>query len=314
MLLGLLLSSCDNKSGKAQRSPALDLPETPYLVVLGTVQDAGVPQLGCQKSCCAKYEGIKDPDKNVVSLGLIDPVAQKSFLFEATPDINRQLELLNKYSSNADYQMPDGILLTHAHIGHYSGLMQLGREAYNATAVPVYAMPGMTHFLQNNGPWNQLVALGNIELKTIQHQTEVKLSDQLAVTPLLVPHRDEYSETVGFIISGPNKKALFVPDIDKWKLWDMDISQLIREVDYAFLDATFYDGNEIKNRDMSEIPHPFVVESMKRFEPLEKEEKTKVHFIHFNHTNPLLEPSSSAYQKVLQSGYRIAETHQTFPM
>ena len=309
-----MLSSCNDGVQKAEEKVAVEIPADAFLVVLGTVQDAGIPQLGCKKSCCSKYEGIKDPDKNVVSLGLIDPITANSFLFEATPDINRQLEILKTYIPDPAFEMPDGILLTHAHMGHYTGLMQLGREAYNADSVPVYAMPEMTRFLQGNGPWDQLVSLGNIDLKPIQHQTELKLTDRLAIKPLLVPHRDEYSETVGFLISGPNKTALFIPDIDKWRLWEIDIVEFIAEVDYAFLDATFFDGNEIKNRDMSEIPHPFVVESMSRFSEMTEQNKKKVHFIHFNHTNPLLDPSSAAYREVLEAGYNIAETHQTFPM
>jgi len=312
LFAALSLNSCGNNvpdnPGRAE------LPEQPFLVILGTVQDAGLPQLGCRKACCRKYEGNKDPDKNVVALGLIDPVDEESFLFEATPDINRQLEIMNKYISSAGFTIPDGIFLSHAHIGHYAGLLQLGRESNNAKDVPVFAMPRMTKFLNNNGPWDQLVSLGNILLKPLHQGSEVKLNDQLTVLPLLVPHRDEYSETVGFIISGPNKKALFVPDIDKWNLWKTDIDQLISQVDYAFLDATFYDENEIKNRDMGEIPHPFVVESMDRFSKLSKQDKAKVYFIHFNHTNPLLDTGSPAYQQVLDEGYRIAETHQLFPL
>ena len=312
MFAALSLNSCGNNvpdnPGRAE------LPEQPFLVILGTVQDAGLPQLGCRKACCREYEGNKDPDKNVVALGLIDPVDEESFLFEATPDINRQLEIMNKYIPSAGFTIPDGIFLSHAHMGHYAGLLQLGRESNNAKDVPVFAMPRMTEFLNNNGPWDQLVSLGNILLKPLHQGSEVKLNDQLTVLPLLVPHRDEYSETVGFIISGPNKKALFVPDIDKWNLWKTDIDQLISQVDYAFLDATFYDENEIKNRDMGEIPHPFVVESMDRFSKLSKQDKAKVYFIHFNHTNPLLDTGSPAYQQVLDEGYRIAETHQLFPL
>jgi len=314
LCISLSLNSCRNNYPKSSAPVQAELPAQAFLVVLGSVQDAGLPQLGCQKACCRKYDGVKDPDKNVVALGLIDPVARKSFLFEATPDIIRQLEIMNKYISSADYATPDGVFLSHAHMGHYTGLMQLGREANNAKNVAVFAMPRMAAFLSENGPWDQLVSLGNISLNPLQQGSELSLNDQLTITPLVVPHRDEYSETVGFIISGPNKKALFIPDIDKWHLWKMDVNLLISRVDYAFLDATFYDENEIKNRDMSEIPHPFVIESMDRFSKLPKKDKAKVHFIHFNHTNPLLDPLSPAYQKVLDEGYRIAETHQIFPL
>lgn len=310
----LLLSSCGNPPENKSNEPEHTLPETPFLVVLGTVQDAGLPQLGCQKSCCQPYLDAKDPDKNVVSLGLVDPVANENYLFEATPDINRQLNILNQYIPDTDFALPDGILLTHAHMGHYTGLMQLGREAFNAKNVPVYAMPRMQSFLEENGPWGQLISLENIIIKPIQNQAAFALTAQLKIEALQVPHRDEYSETVGFKITGPNKTALFIPDIDKWEQWDIAIEDVIREVDYAFLDATFYDAEEINNRDIRQIPHPFVIESMSRFVALPEKEKRKVHFIHFNHTNPLLNPKSRAYQEVLNNGYNIAETHQLFPL
>ena len=37
------------------------------------------------------------------------------------------------------------------------------------------------------------------------------MSYKYSVTPIQVPHRDEYSETAGYIIKGKNKKALFIP-------------------------------------------------------------------------------------------------------
>ena len=135
--------------------------------------------------------------------------------------------------------------------------MYLGKEAINANCIPVYTMPRMNHFIKRNGPWNQLVLLDNIELLPLQNRTRVELTDSLTVTPFLVPHRDEYSETVGYIIEGPSKSALFIPDIDKWSKWETSIIEAIKGVDYAFIDATFYDGEEIKSRDISQIPHPF---------------------------------------------------------
>jgi pyrroloquinoline quinone biosynthesis protein B len=133
------------------------------------------------------------------------------------------------------------------------------------------------------------------------------------VTPFLVPHRDEYSETVGYMIAGPNKKALFIPDIDKWEKWDRSIATELSKVDYAFLDATFYDGEEL-NRDMSEIPHPFIVETMQLLKELPSSEKNKIHFIHFNHTNPVLDSNSAQARAVVQAGFHLARFHQVFEM
>ena len=191
-------------------------------------------------------------------------------------------------------------------MGHYTGLLHLGREALGGDRVPVYSMPRMETFLSTNGPWSQLVALENIKIKSMYADSSVTLSRKLKVTPFLVPHRDEYSETVGYRIEGPEKTALFIPDIDKWSKWDRNIIEYIKEVDIALLDASFFKNGELK-RDMNEIPHPFVEESMLLFKNLSDKDKEKIHFIHFNHTNPLLIEGSEAQKIVLKNGFKIAD-------
>lgn len=275
----------------------------PHLVVLGNVQDAGSPQLGCTKACCNSLGALEAAERQVVSLGLIDPASGRSWLFEATPDLTSQVEFLSRY---ANQTLPNGIFLTHAHIGHYAGLMYLGKEALGANGMPLYAMPRMREFLTENGPWSQLVANRNIELLPLVKDSILQLAPKLAVTPLQVPHRDEFSETVGYRIDGPHKSALFIPDIDKWNRWETDISEALLTVDYALLDATFYDGDELPGRDMAQIPHPFVVESMERFQHLPDSVRSRVYFIHFNHTNPLLDTSSTQTKAVLNAGYNTA--------
>lgn len=284
------------------------------LLVLGTVQDGGSPHPGCQKSCCTALFEAPDPGRLVVSLGLVDENAARTYLFEATPDLVLQMARLQQALPLGGAPVPDGIFLTHAHMGHYSGLMYLGREALNARGVPVYALPGMEAFLSANGPWDQLVELGNIRIVPMAGQVPVRLTERLQVIPFRVPHRDEYSETAGFEILGPNKRALFIPDIDKWERWETSIVKKLEEVDLAFLDATFFDAAEIGYRDLGEIPHPFVVETMALFEALPRETREKIHFIHLNHTNPLLDPQSGATKKVLSAGYRVARVGDRFQL
>lgn len=283
------------------------------LIVLGTVQDAGSPQIGCTKDCCKDLFNKPDKTRKVVSLGVFDKQLKRSYLFEATPDISAQLRLLKNYAAK-DSDLPDGIFLTHAHIGHYTGLMYLGREALNAKSIPVFAMPRMKSFLETSGPWNQLITLQNIQLKSLQDSTPLELGNSLSVTPFLVPHRDEYSETIGYQIKGQNKTALFIPDIDKWEKWQTDIQSLLANVDYAFIDATFFDAKEINNRNISEIPHPFIIESMERFDALPAAIKKKIYFIHFNHTNPALIPDSQVSKKIKEKGYNIARLGDTFTL
>src|SRR6056297_3947533 len=267
-MIGIIISSFGQQADKQITQTATTIKNGVSILILGTVQDAGSPHIACEKACCAPLFTNQDASRKVASLGVIASKAQKSFLFEATPDIAAQLRDLRKHSTFKNTDMPDGIFLTQAHIGHYTGLMYLGKEATNANEVPVYAMPKMEHFLGNNGPWSQLVSNQNIILNPLQNREETQLTPNLKVVPFTVPHRDEYSETVGYRIKGPNKSALFIPDIDKWEKWDAEIISEIKNVDYAFLDATFYDGAEINIRDLSEIPHPFVIESMTFFENL----------------------------------------------
>ncbi|MFY0643961.1 MAG: MBL fold metallo-hydrolase [Bacteroidia bacterium] len=310
----LILLACNNSESKKKQSMVKNQFAQTSLVVLGTVQDAGSPQIGCKKDCCIHLYDEPDPNRMVVSLGLISPKEHKVFMLEATPDMPRQMALLADYCSFPYNGIPNGILLTHAHIGHYTGLMYLGKEAINASKMPVYAMPRMRKFLEDNGPWSQLVQSENISLVDLKNQKQVPIAKDLSITPFTVPHRDEFSETVGFIINGPTKKALFIPDIDKWKKWSTDIIKLIERVDYAFIDATFYNNEELPNRDMSEIPHPFVVESMSLFKNLNQIEKEKLYFIHLNHTNPLLNSKSKEYKNVIENGFQIATTGDAFAL
>ncbi len=310
----LILVSC---GGPSTNPPDEKQQDTSFsdvsLIVLGTIQDAGSPQIACKKECCTSLFDSPDPDRKVTSLGIVDHANNKTFLIEATPDISTQTKMLKQWAK-VDHELPDGIFLTHAHIGHYTGLMYLGKEATNATGVPVYAMPRMKSFLETNGPWSQLVTNSNISLQALEDDIEVRLTSNLSIVPFLVPHRDEYSETVGYIIRGPNKSALFIPDIDKWEKWDTAITQVISKVDYAFLDATFYDDEEINNRDIAEIPHPFIIESLVLFKELPSEEKDKIHFIHFNHTNPVINSESEASKSVLKEGFNIAEIATQFQL
>ena len=284
----------------------------PSLIILGTVQDAGSPHIACKKECCRYLFEHPDKSRKVVSIGLTDPVNKMNWIFEATPDLPDQMNAFKKYTRYNAREIPDGIFLTHAHIGHYTGLMYFGKEAMYAKKMPVYALPQMKKYLENNGPWSQLVSDQNIDIRLMRNREEIKVSEAVKVTPFTVPHRDEYSETAGYIIQGPNKKALFIPDIDKWEKWDKNIIEEIRKVDYALIDATFYDGPEINNRDISEIPHPFVIESMETFKDLSPSEKNKIYFIHFNHTNPLLNNKSTEYKNVLKNGFHVAEVNQVF--
>jgi pyrroloquinoline quinone biosynthesis protein B len=276
-----------------------------FIQVLGIAQDAGYPQTNCYQPHCMRAWHRPELRRNASSIALVSESSKTKYLFDATPDMREQLYDLQQVAPDKDYAL-DGVFLTHGHIGHYTGLMHFGREAVGASGVPVYAMPRMREFLSTNGPWDQLVRLGNIELRGLVDGKAVKPGPGVTITPFTVPHRDEYTETVGYRIDGPDKSAVFIPDIDKWEMWSMDILEIVRSVDYALVDATFFRDGELGGRDMSKIKHPFVSESMALFDSLKEEERARVIFIHMNHTNPLLIDGSPEQAEVERRGFRYA--------
>jgi len=286
----------------------------PYLTVLGIAQDGGVPQAGAKPTSARESDVFR---RHVVSLAVVDPETGERWMFEATPDFPAQLRALDRIAPVATPPTLQGIFLTHAHMGHYTGLMHLGHEAMGARGIPVYAMPTMAEFLRTNGPWSQLVRLENITLHLLEDAVPVQLNERLSVTPLLVPHRQEYSEVVGYRIQGPERAVLFIPDIDRWDVWDREgrrLEDVLAGVDVAYLDGTFYADREVGGRDMSAFPHPFITTTMERLSPLPPDQRAKVRFIHLNHTNPALHASSPARAAITRAGFRVAEELERVPL
>jgi pyrroloquinoline quinone biosynthesis protein B len=273
-------------------------------VVLGVAQDGGVPHLGCTQELCRRARIDPKLRRHVASLGLIDSVAGRRFVIDATPDFAYQVDRLGG--------MPDAILLTHAHIGHYLGLAQLGREVLNARGLPVYCTASMGRFLRDNRPWSRLVERQNIDVREIQPGVEFDLTERLHVTAVRVPHRGEDSDTVAFLIRGPARKLLWLPDIDKWEQWDKKIEDVVESVDIAFLDGTFFSADEIPGRSIADIPHPLVPETVQRLSA-SGVPPGRVCFIHLNHTNRLYW-DKSAVATLSRRGFCVAREGDRRPL
>lgn len=301
--LTLALTGAHAQSPDPVESCALEL------VVLGAGQDAGAPQIGNWDD--------SGPRLLPSSLGLIDRANGKRYLLDATPAITEQLAMLDAIEPPREGLGVDGVFLTHAHIGHYLGLAYFGREAAGANGIPIFAMPRMAAFLRSNGPWDQLVSLENIAISEMADGAPAMATDTVMVMPFLFPHRDEYSETVGFGIFTAERRALYLPDLDSWEAAiemrgpDGDIRGAVSAFDYIFVDATFWDDNELVDengvgRDMSEIPHPRVSGTMDLLADLSDEDRAKFHFIHYNHTNPIRDPDSAESREVIERGFNVA--------
>jgi pyrroloquinoline quinone biosynthesis protein B len=268
-------------------------PRSWRLVVLGIAQDGGVPHIGCDAGPCAAVRRGERRRESVACLGIVD--GERAFLVDATPDLPAQVHA-------AGVRAPSGVFLTHAHVGHYAGLVHLGKEALGARGLPLWATPRMRSFLASNAPWRALVEQDAVDLRD---NADVDLGG-VHVRAVVVPHRDEYADTVGYVIAGPRATALYVPDIDRWAPWDRDLRAMVESVDVALLDGTFASGDELPGRDMSLVPHPLVGDTMARLAGL----GAKVWFTHLNHTNPLLDDASP----VERLGFHVAREGDVFPL
>ena len=305
-------------------------PGTPYVLVLGTAQDAGLPQIGCEAECCERARTDPAARRLVASLLIVDPLTEQRWLIDATPDIAAQVEVAREHPAGRAARLAasgsagrpalfEGVFLTHAHMGHYTGLAELGREAYDAQALPVHCTPAMGHYLSHNGPWSQLVDRGGIILNLSRPGQPVVLTRDadsgaptLTVTALAVPHRQEFSDTVGYRIDGPDASLLYIPDIDKWEKSEHSLAALLASVDVALLDGSFYADGEIAGRSMADIPHPFIRETLARVRELPTTPRAQLVFTHLNHTNPAAQEGSAAHRAVLQAGASVARDGDVF--
>jgi pyrroloquinoline quinone biosynthesis protein B len=288
-------------------------PPAPRIVVLGTVQDGGLPQTGCDCTRCSAARKNPALARRVASLAIHVPKTGRVYLVDATPDLPAQIEAIHGFRAHpqgkVDRAPVDGVLLTHAHIGHYLGLAHFGFESLNSKDIPVWVSPRMAEYLRTNGPWSQLVRLGNIALREIQPGKPFDLEEGITVEAFPVPHRDEYSDTMAFVIRGPKKTLLYVPDTDSWAAWPKPLLDVLAEekVDVALVDATFYSPDELPDRDVTKIKHPLITQSMDLLEPLVKAGRLRVYFTHLNHSNPALERDGAARKAIEARGFRVLE-------
>ena len=319
MFLLLMVGSCakqtegDNSASvktRADSQTSLSNLGLAKVTVLGTAQDAGLPQIGCQRDHCK--DAWQDPSKKrlVSCLAITDLSDQKVFLLDVTPDIREQVHLVETDLDLTERQQRnpvDGVFLTHAHMGHYTGLLQFGFEAISTRELTVYGTARMAKFLSGNGPWSQLIDFKNIKLEELQPDRPVSVSTNLTVEAFEVPHRDEFTDTVGYLVSGPSKRLLFIPDIDHWREWERSLQDVLNNVDYAFLDGSFFSPEELPNRDLSKIKHPLVTQTIELLGDFVKTHPVKIYFTHLNHTNLLLDEDGEKRGWVESKGFFVAD-------
>jgi pyrroloquinoline quinone biosynthesis protein B len=276
------------------------------LFVLGVAQDGGLPHLGCERSCCASARAA-GRTLSPACLGVVDHRSGSLLLVEATPQIERQVAMLQALAAVHDRgrRPVDAVMVSHAHIGHYLGLAFFGREVAATSDLPLFCSDRMAAFLAGNGPWRQLLELGQLRPERIAARAPFEPLPGLQVTAIPVPHRDEYSDTMAFVLRGPDRAVLFVPDVDAWDRAPLLLDELLQGVDLAYIDGTFFDGSELPERNFAEIRHPLITDTMARLADFARAHPGAIRFIHLNHTNPALhDPAVQA--RIEAAGFRIA--------
>ena len=288
--------------------------ENKFILSLGTAQDGGFPHVGCNEKCCLRAINNPDLQRLISSIAIIDKNNQKFWIIDISPDINNQLRFIKEHIDEVKNPFFAGIFLTHAHIGHYAGLLNLGLEVMNLSNLPIYVLPRMKLFLENNLIFKQLIDNKHIILKSINEGYNIELVNDISIKPFLVPHRNELSETAGFKIKSRNSSIVYIPDIDCWEDWNISLNDLLLENDVLIIDGTFYTKDEIKERDIKKIPHPSIVETMKLTEDNMISQKNKIYFTHLNHTNKAIIKNTTEYKNIITSGYNILEDKQIFSL
>ncbi len=284
-----------------------------FAIVLGIMQDDGLPHIGCQcRRCMAANKRIDKADF-VACLGIVDArqPASKVWIIDATPDIKYQLNLLADYLGRQPvrpdrFRQPDGIFLTHAHMGHTAGLFQLGPEGMNVSQLTVYGTSAMVRMLQREQIWRPMVE--NLNLETIHPGETVTLAPELTITGYSVSHRDEVGAgTLAYVCGGPSRSILYLPDIDNWSSF-AEVKQVLTGVDSCLVDGTFFSSDELGDR--RDVPHPTAIETIEYWSGW----SGQIWLTHINHTNPLLDQDGEARQIVNQAGIGVAYTRQIFPL
>jgi pyrroloquinoline quinone biosynthesis protein B len=275
------------------------------LTIIGTAQDGGVPHPNCYCENCR--DAMNNGNRRfAASLAIILPNQKQWHLIDASPDLKEQMTSLQR-AYELEGKLMSSIFLTHAHMGHLPGLLFLGKEGMNTTRVPVYVGKKLKDMLETNAPWKLLKDHNNIALKQLTKDEAVMISDSINIIPFCVPHRNEFSETFGYWIHGPNKKVLYIPDIDRWEEWELDILKVSKLADICLLDGTFYSSKDLEHikRDLHEVPHPLITTTMDRLQTITSE--TKIYFTHFNHSNPAISLTGEIRNEIEMRGFHLAE-------
>jgi len=262
--------------------------------ILGTVQDGGVPHLGCNCDVCERAREDANKQKYSSSILIRENESNDSirYLVDVSPDI--------RYQIKGDYL--DGVFLTQGHVGHLGGLLYFGTEGLNTNSLNVHCSENMNSFLMKNDPYRLMVDRGQIEIHEFKDKETVEIRGG-SIEPRVMDHSHVNTKSTSFMIKGDERKLYYLADIDEWT---EEAKNSVKESDIAIIDGTFWSKGEIERYE--EVPHPTVQATMDEFE----NDDVEIWFTHLNHTNPALREESEERKEIEERGFGMVERGQVF--
>ena len=282
------------------------------VTILGTAQDGGIPQAGCSCERCNEAHKDLKLRKYPVSLGIIGTDGSKHII-EVTKNLSEQLMI---WSTNGnELFIPETVSITHLHLGHVEGIGQFGKPVMASKEVDVFLSHKNKNIFDERSDIKLMIEENNIRThaKNFNQLFEPMQGCGFSLQFISIPHRSELGDTAAIIIKGNKRNILFMPDQDSWKeTLEYYSKENIREflkmfdINEALIDGTFWSMEELPGRNISEIPHPTIQDSLKLLGK-RMENDPRISFLHLNHSNPVNDIGSKQRKIVEENGWRVSE-------
>lgn len=291
-----------------------------WVRVLGSAAGGGFPQWNCTcPPCRAVRDGSRPSRPRTQSSIAVSPDHRRWFLFNASPDIQAQIEscpaLHPGRGPDGERSVPlDAVLVTDAELDHTLGLLLLreGRGlVLHATKAVHDTLCHGTSLLRT------LSAYCPVDWRPVMPGAEAPLGEGLSFRAFDVPttKRARFGaagapgRVVGYRLtdSGSGRAVVYLPGVQ-------DLTAVRAELDHCdclLIDGTCWHDDELIRlglagqtaRDMGHLPIAGPGGSLERLAPLPIERKI---YVHINNSNPILLEDSPERRAVERRGLEVA--------
>jgi pyrroloquinoline quinone biosynthesis protein B len=288
--------------------------------VLGVAAGGGFPQWNCACDLCARCRRGEGPEPTThAGIAVRGDGGGGWWLANATPDVLAQIEAHpDLWPGPAARSTPiTSVVLTDAEFDHTIGLLLLREGA----SLDVWATPAVLDILHDDFPVRRLVErYASFHWRELTPGEPAEVVPGVDVTPLAIsdrcprfsrePERPDAVVALRIEDRSSGGSALWSPQVGAWT---DEIRDAVAGVDVAFVDGTFWVGDELSGagagtRGAAAMGHL----------PLSGPDGLAAHYAatggdgvrrllaHINNTNPILDPASPERAELAALGIEIA--------